>query len=161
MPKSERPKLERPRRSVVRPYQPQSNDLPFPEGEPNDDNPVEMLVHQLNVGRYTVAQLARVDDFVIRATLETKYNKLRPRDTEVRKWKQQDNLPSAVGLEITRMWRKVRVGPLDTWLTGAKQIWTDLVLKTLDAGNPVASLCPNDGDIFARCDTIAVEHFEC
>lgn len=125
------------------------SDLPFPEGAPNPEEPVEVLIHQLNTGDHSSDQLARVDDFMIRACFESKFKKRSVRDTEVAKFVPERSIPTATTVKIAREWMMVREGPLSTWMAGAKRIWDEVVLPTIKDGHD-GSLRPGDSQLFMR-----------
>lgn len=135
---------------AVRLLAPKYNDLPFPEGAPNPAEPVEVVIQQLNTGDHTSDQLARVDDFVVRACFESKFKKRRPRDTEVQKFIPERSIASVTTLGIAREWVKVREGPLSTWLAGAKRIWDEVVLEAIKKNGGIGHIRPGDSELFMR-----------
>ncbi|KAG8986720.1 Histone-lysine N-methyltransferase set9, partial [Tulasnella sp. 427] len=140
----------RPVRSVRTQQANKRSDLPFPDGEPNNDNPVELLIDALNVGSHTSTQLSRVDDFLVRACFETKWKKPTHRDTEAEKFNANKSLSAAVALGIARAWPKVREGRLETWIAGAEKIWEDVVLPAIERGELNDNLKVEDAKLFSR-----------
>ncbi|KAG8929353.1 Histone-lysine N-methyltransferase set9 [Tulasnella sp. 408] len=142
------PPSSRPVRAVRLLAAQKHSDLPFPEGAPNPVEPVEILIHQLNIGDHPSDQLARVDDFVIRACFESKFKK-RPRDTEVQKFVPERPILTVTTMKIAREWRVVREGPLSTWIAGAKRIWDEVVVPSIKDGHD-GNLRPGDSELFMR-----------
>ncbi|KAG8976541.1 Histone-lysine N-methyltransferase set9 [Tulasnella sp. 427] len=140
----------RPVRSVRTQQSNKRSDLPFPDGEPDNDNPVELLIDALNVGSHTSTQLSRVDDFLVRACFETKWKKPTHRDTEAEKFNANKSLSAAVALGIARAWPKVREGRLETWIAGAEKIWEDVVLPAIERGELNDNLKVEDAKLFSR-----------
>lgn len=140
----------RPVRAVrLQPQRPTS-DLPFPEGAPNPDSQLEVLIDRLNAGEYCSDQLARVDDFVVRTCFESKYKKTRLRDSEAPKFIPGAPISSALSLKIAKEWMQVREGPLETWYDGAKGIWQRIVLEAIYNGASDGNLEIGDADLFSQ-----------
>lgn len=140
----------RPVRAVRLQPQQSINDLPFPEGAPKPNSPLEVLVDHLNTGEYRSDQLARVDDFAVRTCFESKYKKTRLRDSEAPKFAPGAPMPSALSLKIAQEWIQIRMGPLETWYDGAKGIWEKVVLEAIGSGTSGGHLEVEDADLFTQ-----------
>lgn len=106
--------------------------LPFPEGLPNPSNEEETFLHSLNEGTYAAVQLARVDDFVVRALYERKYaSKAKERASESQKFSTPAPLPNSMGVAVAQSWKKVAQRPLCEWRDGAQAIWATTVAPGL------------------------------
>lgn len=142
--------VSRPVRAVRLQPQRKTSDLPFPEGAPNPNQPLELLIDSLNTGDHRSDQLARVDDFIVRACFESKYKKTRLRDSESQKFNPGAPISSPVALRIAQEWAQIRDGPLQDWYDGAKGVWERVVLKAIGDGECDGNLEIGDLDLFTK-----------
>ena len=140
----------RPVRAVRLQPRRETSDLQFPEGAPNPKKPLEQLIDTLNTGDHCSDQLARVDDFIVRACFESKYKKARLRDSESQKFNPAAPLSSTLALKIAQEWTQVREGPLRNWYDGAKGIWERVILKAIRDGECDGHLEIGDSDLFTQ-----------
>lgn len=140
----------RPVRSVRTKAKETHTDLPYPEGPPNPQNPIEELLHSLDTGAYSPKQLARVDDFVIRTLFEHKHYRRKLRPTEAEKFNQAAPLPNHAAFDINKEWIKVsRDEPLHKWVSVAEALWDTHIKPKLQSGSAVGALLAEDSKLFA------------
>lgn len=66
-------------------------------------------------------QLARVDDFVVRASMESKYSARRP--SEAMKFAPDKPIPNAIALKIANALASMQSQPMSEWTAAAKASW--------------------------------------
>jgi len=125
--------------------------LPFPEGLPDPSQEDEILLHDLNQGTYTAEQLARVDDFLVRALFERKYSlKAKLKNSETQKFYPSAPLPNALAMEVARGWSKAEELIPSLWRHQVLTIWTEKVLPNLETAVKQPNLKPEDGHCFVK-----------
>lgn len=126
--------------------------LPFPDGLPDPSQDEETLLYKLNQGAYTAEQLARVDDFLVRALFERKYaSKVRIRTSEAQKFVPLAPRPNAMALKVSQSWTKVSAHPLRDWTKQARAIWSEVLEPMLDNEVTQSSLQFEDDSCFVKC----------
>lgn len=118
----------RPRKSLS--HQNRGGGLPYPEGPPRHGDSLEASFSQLNSGapEFKAMQLARVDDFVVRALFEPKYTGNRKKLSDNAKFCQQTP-SSAVALQVCQMWNmRSKETAADDWISLAEHIWESCLL---------------------------------
>ncbi|KAG9019788.1 hypothetical protein FRB90_007931 [Tulasnella sp. 427] len=101
----------------------------------------------------TADQLARVDDFVVRALLESKYSGKRKRGTDVPKFDAARKIPTEMSLQVAREWAKANKSqPLSAWVDGAERVWRDVVARDFSEEGEVSDgkLSPDDRLLFTN-----------
>ncbi|KAG8896166.1 Histone-lysine N-methyltransferase set9 [Tulasnella sp. 403] len=108
-----------------------AHDIPFPEGLADPNKPLEVLVQDLNQGRFASEMMSRVDDFLVRAMFETKRVKKRPMVSETPKFLPSSPIPNALALEIAQDWKVVKASPISEWTDRVDQMWETRVVPQL------------------------------
>jgi len=111
---------------------------------------LELLIDRLHTGEHGSDQLARVDDFVVRACFESKYKKARLRDSESQKFNSSAPISSPLALRIAHEWVQIRDRPLQYWYDGAKGIGERVVLQAIGNGECDGHLEISDLDLFTQ-----------
>lgn len=124
--------------------------LAFPEGLPDPSNEEETLLHTLNRGRYTAEELARVDDFVVRALFERKFKSKTARKSEAQKFTPSAPLPNPTALAVAERWKEASKDPTVEWIDRAGAIWVETVTPMLHAGAKPSNMEVGDGACFKK-----------
>lgn len=91
-----------------------------------------------------------MDDFLVRALFEKKSLSQKPRDSETRKFSPSVPLPNSVAMKVARRWRSISKLPVCQWAEGAKAVWLEDVMPSLEAGLERSSLTAEDEMCFVK-----------
>lgn len=124
--------------------------LPFPDGQPDPSNHIEVLLFQLNSGAFSAEQLARVDDFLVRALFERKYKSTKQRESEAQKFIPGGALANGTALEVAKRWNETPNHLVTEWRKKVAEIWDEVVAPKLHSQAGLLDMKHEDEECFKK-----------